>query len=369
MDERIFLIPIFWKYLLKGYCKTLSLCIGGFISLLLVMRLKEIARFAALASSALSVVQFVLTQIPFIMPMCIPISCLIASVLLFQRMSRNQEMTALRSSGLSLKSIAFPILLFSLFISFLDLYIASEMAPLCRIKSRSIMKKQSSTNPIFLLERQNLLKIHHSFVDIEEKQNDLLAKDILFITYNNFHDRLNLFHFGELSVDEDLLIGKNVAIISHVPAIDFDTLVIENQQLMTTKAEVFSKLMVSQQWNLNANQLTLPMLLIKSEEKNSSTHERLDSMTAEIVRRLAMALSCFSLTFIGIAFGVEIGRLHSKKGIFLASFLSLLVLSSFFIGKEFRFYPLLAILVYIAPQPIILLVAIRTLKKVSRGQE
>jgi lipopolysaccharide export LptBFGC system permease protein LptF len=87
------------------------------------------------------------------------------------------------------------------------------------------------------------------------------------------------------------------------------------------------------------------------------------------VRRLCLAFSCFSLTFIGISCGVEISRLHSKKGIFLASLLSLLILSSFFIGKEFRFHPALAILVYIVPQPIILLVAIKTLKKISSGRE
>ncbi len=333
------------------------------------MRLKEIARFAALASSPWGVFQFILAQIPSILPMCIPISCLIASILLFQRMSRNQEITALRSSGLSLTSIAFPILCLSLFISLLDLYIASDAAPLCRIKSHSIIKKQSSTNPILLLERQNLLKIHHSFVDIEEKKNDLLAKEILLIIFNNVHNRLNLLHIGELALQEDLLIGKNVSLLSHVPAKNFDTLIIENQDLMTTKAEVFSKMMVAQHWNLNANQLTLPMLVIKAQENTSISSLKQESMIAEMVRRVCLALSCFSLTFIGISCGVEINRLHSKKGLFLASLLALLILSSFFIGKEFRFRPSLAILSYILPQPIILLVAIKTLKKISAGKE
>ncbi len=361
------MIPIFWKYLLKGYCKTFALCISGFVLLALVMRLKEIARFAALASSLLSIFQFIATQIPSILPECLPISCLIASIFLFQQMSRNQEITALRSSGLSLKSIAFPILIFSLFISLFAFYIGSEVAPLGRMKSHTILKKQNSTNPIQLLERQNLLKMRRAFVDIEEKKNDLTAKDILLITCNRLHNRLDLFHLEELNVQDNLLIGKNISIISHIPAPNFDTLIIENQDLMITNAETFSKLMLSQHWNLNTNQLTLPMLLIKTEEAGEDVKQR--GATTEIVRRLCLAFSCCSLTFIGIAFGVEISRLHSAKGIIYASLLSLLMLSSFFIGKEFRLHPNLAILSYILPQPVILLAAIRTLKKVSAGKE
>ena len=104
------MIPILWRYALQSYLRVFLLSVCTFIAVLLVSRFKEIARFAALSSDSLKTALFVVYQFPLILPMAIPISALIASLLLFQRLSRGSELTALRASGLSLRSILTPLL-------------------------------------------------------------------------------------------------------------------------------------------------------------------------------------------------------------------------------------------------------------------
>src|SRR3569832_1685770 len=94
-------MPILWRFLLKSYFQVFLLCMTSFIAALFVMRFKDIAEFATLNSDALSIFLFSLYQLPYVLPLAIPISCVIASMLLFQKLSHYQELTALRAAGVS----------------------------------------------------------------------------------------------------------------------------------------------------------------------------------------------------------------------------------------------------------------------------
>src|SRR3972149_1219366 len=131
-------MPIFWRYLLKSYFKVLGLSLSIFIAILLVTKLREIAEFASCSSGPSSIILFTLYQIPQILPFAISISALISSVILFQRLSQTSELTAIRANGLSLNAILSPLFFASLFLSFLNFYVASELAPRSYFKSKEI---------------------------------------------------------------------------------------------------------------------------------------------------------------------------------------------------------------------------------------
>ncbi|HEY4831929.1 MAG TPA: LptF/LptG family permease, partial [Waddliaceae bacterium] len=120
-------MPIFWWYLLKNYLNVLLLSLFSFVAILLISRLEEIAQFAAMGAKFSYLIIFTLYQIPYILPIAIPISCLISAMILFQRLSSTHEFTALRSCGIALSRIITPILLASLFLSVGCFYITSEM--------------------------------------------------------------------------------------------------------------------------------------------------------------------------------------------------------------------------------------------------
>jgi len=126
-------MPILWRYLLRGYFQIFLLCVTAFICVLLVMRLEEIARFASLGAPWTKVLVFAFYQIPYILPLAVPVSCLIACSLLFQKMSHSHELTALRSSGCSLRKIIVPLLFASGLLALFNIVLSCELAP--RIRS------------------------------------------------------------------------------------------------------------------------------------------------------------------------------------------------------------------------------------------
>ncbi|MBI5346816.1 MAG: LptF/LptG family permease [Chlamydiae bacterium] len=368
-------MPIFWRYLLSSYFKVLSLCIGSFIAVLLVLKLRDIAEFASCASSIISVILFTIYQIPQILPYALSISALISSIILFQRLSLTNELTALRANGLSLKMLLTPLFFASLFLSIFNFYVVSELAPRSYFKSKEIFFEQTSINPLTLLQRQNASKIKNSHIEMKSPSNNQIVEDVLMVIPNHANQRLSFLLAKELLLKEDLLTGNQVAIISHAETKNpqfFDSLIIENQKQMTIQASVLSDFMKSRRWQMLPKGLPLRMLLVRSElDKNSVKHHKhnKDNIKVEIARRVAIAFSTVTFTFLGACFSIQIGRLFSKKSIYIASILSLMILISFTIGKALRHNIFLSIIAYSSPQVLVLLLVKQRLKKISRGAE
>ncbi|MFA5250244.1 MAG: LptF/LptG family permease [Parachlamydiales bacterium] len=358
-------MPLFWRYLTYAYWKVFLLSTFGFICVLLITRLKEIARFAALATGLEKILLYTLYQIPHILPIALPISCLISALLLFQRFSKTQELTALRASGFSLKKISLPILASAFLISFFNFYIASETTPRCINASKKIAHSQISLNPIFLLEKPKLLKIKKAFVDLETSPDSNSAKNLIFITPNKYHSKLFLMKAEKLSLEDGILIGSNVALISHIETPNhFDTLIVENQKLMKTEARKITKIMKSESFPLNSLHLPTKMLLIRAEKESAAKKQ---TLYLEIIRRLAISFSAFSFTFIGIAYGIQISRIESKKKLFIAVLFALFILVSFIGAKALKGHPFSSALIYILVQPVILFFSTRSIRRTSAG--
>ena len=92
-------LPTLWRYFLAQYCKALGVSLFGFIIILLSTRLEDIARLVSLGASFLPIVLYILYQIPYVLQLAVPISSLVASLFLFQRLSANNELTAIREIG------------------------------------------------------------------------------------------------------------------------------------------------------------------------------------------------------------------------------------------------------------------------------
>jgi lipopolysaccharide export system permease protein len=367
---RGFLFPVFWQYLLRSYIKVFFLSVLSFIFVLLVTRIQDIARFIALASNTKSIFLYILYQIPHILPLAIPISCLISSLLLFQRLSHTHEMTSLRACGLSLTQIISPLLFAAFLVFLVNFYVTAELTPQCRLYSKEIVYSQTSQNPLLLMQRQNLLQLKNLYVDMEMHEGDSKAKNVFFAMKNPSNQRLNLVFAKQLDVKNILLVGKNISFFSHIEPNSpdlFDILVLENQQMMTTNAHVLAESMKPNRWTVNPNYLSLRMLLIRKNLDPSSKNIRI--LKVELIRRFGFAFSAFSFTCIGMAFGTEISRVKRKKGLIFASSLALIILLGFAFAKTVRAHVALSLLIYIVPQILALSCSFWVLRRTSRGFE
>lgn len=359
-------MPLLWRYILGGYLKVFCLSVSTFIAVLIVSRFKEIARFAALTGDLAKTGIFILYQIPLILPIAILVSALLASLLLFQRLSRTFELTALRSAGISLTSLLAPILLASSLLGLANFILTAELSPFCRRESKALLFHETSTNPLLLLQRQNFEKLKHAYLNMTVKEEGKSAKDLVLIAYNENNQRLSLLTAKRLRVTGNELLGKEVAIVSHVPAEtvnSFDPLVIENQSSMSTEAPLLSQSLKKKRPRLDLNSLSLQMLRIRQQDLPHLTPK----IFTEIGRRATLALAVVSFTLLGCAFGIEQGRNPSKKNLLALLLLAMPLLLSYFLSKEFKTHLLLSSLVFLFPHLLIWVSSILRLLRISRG--
>jgi len=363
-------MPLLWRYLLRNYLKVFVLCVAGFISVLLVTRFQNIARFAATGASKLYVLKFIIFQVPFILPLAIPISCLIAALLLFQKMSRSHELTALRVAGLGIFSITYPLILCGAVITMLNFTIVSEVSPRCRALTKSLAYQMTAVNPLSLLQKETLIKLKNTYIDMKVLKSGKFAEDVFFIMRNISNQRLSMMLAQKLSLHEEKLMGTNVTFISTIDPKDsdcFDHLVIENQAEMQTRADHLSQYLRSSDWNFSYDYLNLRMLQAKhaiEESKSLDTY-----VIPEIARRASLGLAAFTFTLVGIAFGMEISRELKLKKMFFALSLMAFYLICFIAGKSIKHNWLPSTLFYLIPHLIILFFCFFSFKQVARGSE
>ncbi|MEN9654821.1 MAG: hypothetical protein RL235_933, partial [Chlamydiota bacterium] len=333
--------PVLWRYILFGYLKIFSISVFTFIAVLLVSRFKEIARFAALSTDFWKALFFTIYQIPLILPIALPISALIASVLLMQRLSRSHELTALRASGVHFPLLFTPLLFGAFILSLLNFSFCSSISPYCRRESKALFYHHTSTNPLLLMQRQQLVKVKHAYLNMDVEQGGKVGKNFVLIAHNESNQRLSLIGARKLRIAGEQLYGQDVVIVSHLPneARDmFDSLVIENQANMSTSAPVLSAALKKKRPKLEANALDFRMLILRGKEKG-----KLGKRAAvELFRRISLSLAVLSFTFLGAAFAIDFGRLPSKEGILKALGLTLCVIISYLFGKELKGHPIAA---------------------------
>jgi len=363
-------MPRLWRYFIKSYFQVFFLCVGSFISILLVTRFQDIARFAATGAPKGYTLLFVLYQIPFILPLAIPISCLMGAMILFQRMSRSHELTAMRSAGIGLFPIAYPLILCGAVISLLNFTVVSEMGPKCRALSKGLAYHMTAINPLCLLQKETLIKLKNTHVDMDVLKSGKYAENAVLVMRNYTNQRLGVMLAKELFLEGSELVGKNITFISSIPpknAEGYDHLVIENQSEMHTHAQELSQYLRGSDWNFNDNYLPMRALLAKHTEKGRPLWDINGRTLQELGRRFCLGLAPLTFTLIGVAFGMEVGRERRKRGLLAATALSATFLLFFIAAKSMKHSSLPALICYLLPHPLIALFCIFGFRRVAKG--
>lgn len=389
LNFRCFFMPIMWRYLLSQYLRVLLLCSTAFITVLLTMRLDEVAHFATLGASALHILWFTLSQVPYVLPIAIPVSSLVSSTLLIQRLSNAHELTALRACGMGFRDILAPILIAAALLACLNFYIVSELATDSHLSTNLVKSELRSLNPLLLAHNKHLMRLKGFYFDtLGASQMGESASDTILAMPNKHNNRLNLLVAKNLQATPTTFTGEGVTLITGLASDSdqhFDHLMIENIGHATTSVEDFSQLIQKKVWTLNNDHLQLPLLLVRLETENQLLEEaqaadmptsELKRITrnihrsyTEIFRRLSIAIAAFTFTLMGAAFGISISRYHTSHGLAFVIGLAALYLISYFTAKGMDHHLIASSTLYLIPHLLIVGCALWALRRAAKGIE
>jgi lipopolysaccharide export system permease protein len=382
-------MPIIWRYLVTHFLKVLVFCILAFIAILMTTRLDEIAHFATLSPEGYYILLFTLYQIPYILPIALPISCLISSILLIQRLSRTYELTALRASGMSIMAILAPLLMTSIFLSIANFYVVSELSTHSHLSTSLLKNELRSINPLLLLHNKHLMRLKGIFFNtMGSSKLGESATDVVIAMPNKQNNRINVMLAKKLEAYPSKFKGKGVTLISNTESNKPqhpDPLFVENIAVTTTSIHDFTQILQKKVWSLNNDHLRLPFLYIKLQEEKMSLEKALaenepesiqkqikrsiNRCYTEFVRRFSIALAVFTFTLMGAAFGISISRTPSNKGLFVVIGLASIYIVAFFSAKGIDHLLIASSLLYLTPHLFIMASSLWILRKAAKGIE
>ncbi len=127
------------QYVLRQFIRNLVVCLSTAVLLFTMIdffdRIDNIA--GEDASFGLTILYFLL-KVPTTIHLMLPVSALVATLMTIGLMARTSEITAIRAAGVPLVSLAHPLLITGLALSFISLGFSEAVVPYCSRKSHEI---------------------------------------------------------------------------------------------------------------------------------------------------------------------------------------------------------------------------------------
>ncbi|MCJ7616375.1 MAG: LPS export ABC transporter permease LptG [Desulfobacterales bacterium] len=185
-------MSIVFKYLTKEIFKYFGMVMAMVITIYIVAGFFEkIDNFIEADLPFSKVISFFLFKIPFISTQIISVGILLAVIVVLGIMSKNNEIIALKSCGMSSYYLLKPILLIGFFFSIFQFFLSDVVVPITISRANKIWLVEVKKNSAVLSKEKNIwIKGNRSIFHI--KYYNPSNKTIFGVTLNYFDDNFNL---------------------------------------------------------------------------------------------------------------------------------------------------------------------------------
>jgi len=167
------------RYIVLDY---LLIFLGALGLITFVMTVGAMVKAVDLMARGISpalIAQFFFQNVPYILSFSMPISTLFAALLLFGRLSMDNEISAMKACGISLWRLVAPLILLSILFSGICTYINSEVAPQAKYANRKLLRNAGVEAPINLLEEGRFIHDFPGLMIYVGRKNGNVVKDVL----------------------------------------------------------------------------------------------------------------------------------------------------------------------------------------------
>lgn len=360
-------MKVIYRYIIKQVSIVFLMCLIVFTFVLFIGNMLRIIEMMSKGVGLGMVVKFLILLVPFMLSYSIPISILTSVLLVYARLSADNEITAIRASGINLKYILKPVVFYTIILVSLCYIINDRLRPNAIYNGRKLLLRIGIQEPAINISSGRFNEVFPNYVlYVGQKQGKLLKRVVL---YKFEEDRLSsvitaetgqLFYGDEKPGDKiEIPENKDVymklfnGVVEEIPKeeqgtgklnrIQFDSYIIEFD--IKGQMKDFSKLDKKEREMTNSellnrikkinDKLTKPIykqLIPKLIQEASSLQTRVHS-------RLAMSFSCLAFVLVGIPLGIKTHRKETSIG----AGISLMLISGYYfimtLGEAFQNKP------------------------------
>jgi len=180
---------ILTRYVLKEHVGPLVFALSALTTLLLLNQVAK--QFGNLVGKGLSwgvIGEFFLLTLPFIVAMTLPMAVLVAVLYAFSRLSGENEVTAMRASGVSMISFVRPVLVAGVILAFANLLFNDQVLPRANHRLRSLQTDIARKKPTFALRAQVINEVMPGRLFLRAGRLDEASNGMTEVTIFNFDD-------------------------------------------------------------------------------------------------------------------------------------------------------------------------------------
>jgi lipopolysaccharide export system permease protein len=338
-------------YLTRQVMISLLMTVGVFTFVLLLGNvMKEIIALLVSRQVTLGLVAKAIgLLIPYVMAYVLPFGMLTAVLLVFGRFSADQELTAVRASGVSLVSLVAPILILSLGLCGLCAVFNLWIAPECRNAYKNLIFEHGArTLSTLITEDRFIDEIPGKILYIRKKNGDDLEDIRIYnlrtneITERvsagagkiNFNPDQQTIHFELTDVlvehrfEEDPKAEENF--IGPPPPEKPPEWQLVKMGAFTTDPIDLAPLFHGER-KPKLSEMTLPQLVRERDEREQQGISTMP-VRVQIHRQLAFSFACFAFTLVAIPLAIQAHRRETSIGIAIALGLVMVYYSFIIIG-------------------------------------
>lgn len=267
-------------------------------------------------------------NIPYILTFSIPMSAMTTVLLLFGRLSLDGEITAMRASGLSMWQIISPIIFVSIVLSCFCVYLNVSLAPNAHYARRQALVNLGVEDPISLLEEGRFVREFPGFmIYVGKKEKANVTDVVVYETGPEGITRSVRARSGTLSMPEENLMMVDlyeVRIDQPDPEYPDDptrtrTIHAQHYPVPLDFSKLFKQGTVSKtKSSMTLMELTHSIRNVRDIYPHLAERELRQTRMGYLVEaneRLALSLSCFAFTLLGIPLGIKSRRRESSIGV------------------------------------------------------
>ncbi|MBE0477814.1 LptF/LptG family permease [Candidatus Aerophobetes bacterium] len=271
------------------------------------------------------VLQLIIFSLPSFFDIIVPIALLFSVLLSFGRLSADGEITALRSSGISLLRVESSILLFALGLTFISLFFSASLTPWSNQRYKSVYQEILLRRPEVQLKERTIINIDDKRIyafELDEK-NRIMREIMLcefFPSSPQKFPQITLAREGKIEQEKILLqkvelyiFGANYRLHQYG---EFD------RQAIYLHPEIRTpKKLEKESWDMTLTEIREKL----REEKLTLEQKR--RFEIDFQGRIAIPLATFILGILAIPLGVKVER--GDKSISLG--ISLVVVIAYYV--------------------------------------
>jgi lipopolysaccharide export system permease protein len=359
---------IYEKYILKKLIVVFLLTVVFFTAILFIFNVFRIAKHVAAGLQISLVLKLFFYLVPSLIGFSIPFAALVACLLVYGKLSAQNEILALRASGVSLYRTASAMVMLGVGTFLLAAFVFGVVSPKGKLAVRKLRTELGRINPLFLFEPGETTTISGYSFYLEKKHGNRLTN-------------IRIDHKGKEGIWTHILARSGV--MEHQE---------NSRTLSLTLRDVDSRMRKRggpELWREIAETMVIKFDLasiierieMKKEEDEMTFRELLavarivrrtggdvSLYSMELNKRLVFCFACFSFVMIGAPLGMRIRRGEKTIGVSIGLALAMSFYTVVMFAERLRENPSVhpQLLMWL-PNAVLIVLGILFFRKVRRG--